>query len=373
MGFLDLKYEAFGLDINDLSLKIVKLKKQRKGFVLDSFNQTKIMPGVIQDGVIRKEAVLVRAIKSAYDTVKGKKIKSKYVIASLPEENSFLQVIKMPKMTEEELKLAVPLEAENYIPLSINEVYLDFQVISSTKDYLNYLEVLIVAMPKKIVDSYVSCFKKAGLVPIILEAESEAITRALIKNDANPSLVVLIDFGQNSTNLIVYSGHSIRFTSSIPISSDSLTRAISESLKIDLHEAEKIKIEHGLIGNKSTVRLSSNNFRLEKATKAMCLVLEDLTEQIKKYLKFYRDHSSYEHVLPNRKTEKILLCGGGSELKGLTDFMSKHLEIPVELGDPLVNVYSKKVKSLIKESLSPFTTAIGLAIRQVDNNKDYKT
>jgi len=65
MGFLDLKYEAFGLDINDLSLKIVKLKKQYGGFDISSFNEIKIMPGVIKNGVIMKEAVLVRAIKSA--------------------------------------------------------------------------------------------------------------------------------------------------------------------------------------------------------------------------------------------------------------------------------------------------------------------
>jgi len=97
-----------------------------------------------------------------------------------------LQVIQMPKMDEEELRLAVPLEAENHIPMPISEVYLDFQVIPPIKDYFNHIEVLIVAMPKKIVDSYVSCFKKAGLIPLILEAESEAIARALVKKEPIP-------------------------------------------------------------------------------------------------------------------------------------------------------------------------------------------
>jgi type IV pilus assembly protein PilM len=229
-------------------------------------------------------------------------LKTKYVVASLPEEKSFLQVIQMPKMTYEELELAVPFEAENYIPLPISDVYLDFQVISPTKNHLNHSEVLIVAMPKKIVDSYISCFKKAGLIPIIFEAVSEAMARALVKKETNLSPLILIDFGENNTDFIVYSGHSIRFTCSIPIASKSLTLAISELLKIDFNKAEKLKMEYGLIGKR-------NNIVAQRVSQIIAPVMEDLIKQIKKYISFYRDHSSYEYLLPDSKIEKILLCG----------------------------------------------------------------
>jgi len=302
--FLSLKEETFGLDINDLSLKIVKLKKKRHGFALISFGEAKIAPGIIDGGVVKDEVALAKIIRAACGAVKGRKLKTKYAIASLPEEKSFLQVIQMPKMSREELELAVPLEAENYIPMPIDEVYLDFQVIPSikNKDYFNHLEVLLIATPKKIVDSYVSCFKKAGLVPLALETESVAIARALVKKETNSSVLILVNLEENNTDFIVYSGNSVRFTASIPI-----------------------------------------------------LPLEDLALQIKKYLNFYRGHSSYEYLLKDGKTEKILLCGGGAELKGLADFMSKKLEIPVELGNPLV-----------KGPIS-FTTAIGLALRDTNN------
>lgn len=355
---LSLEEEAFGLDINDSSLKIVKLQKKGKSFVLTSFNEVKIAPNVIKDGEIKDEPALVKTIKSACENTKGKKLDTKHVIASLPEEKSFLQVIQMPKMSKEELELAVPLEAENYIPMPINEAYLDFQVISPIKDYLNNLEVLIVATPKKIVDSYVSCFKKVGLVPIALESESQAIARALVKKEATSSFLILIDFGENNTNFIVFSGNSLRFTSSIPISSQLLTEAISESLKVDFDEAEKMKIEYGLTDGKP------KGAPAEKVSRIITPILEDLVEQIKKYLNFYRDHSSYEYLLPDGKTGKILLCGGGAELKGMTDFMSKSLGIPVELGDPLVNFLSKKPNNIIKKNLISFTTAIGLALRR---------
>lgn len=368
MGVLDLKYKTFGLDINDLSLKIIKLKKQHRGFALASFNEAEIAPGIIEDGVIKKEAALIKVIKLACDTIKGEKIKTKYVVASLPEEKSFLQVIQMPKMTEEELKVAVPFEAENYIPLPLDEVYLDYQIIPTVKDYLNYLEVLIVATPKKIVDSYVSCLKKADLTPIALEVESDAIARALVKKEINSPLLVLIDFGENNTNFIIFSGRSTRFTCSIPISSALLTKAIAESLKISFHEAEKMKIEYGLTGKK-------NSFKAEKVLRAVGPILEDLTAQIKKYLNFYREHSSYEYLLAEKKIDKILFCGGGSELKGLAEFMSRSLDIPVEMGNPLTNFLQKKslptgrqAKNIVKKDLISYTTAIGLALRQTDDN-----
>lgn len=365
MRFLDLKYGAFGLDVNDLSLKIVKLKKKRQGFVLESFNEAGIASGIIQDGVIKKEAVLSKIIKSACDTVKGKKLNTKYVIASLPEKKSFLQVIQMPKMTEEELNLAIPFEAENYIPLPVNDVYLGFQVIPAIKDYLNYLEVLIVATPKKIVDSYVSCFKKAGLVPLAFELESEAVARALVKKETNSSPLIIVDFGESNTNFVVFSGGFVRFTCSIPISSQLLTKSMSESLGIDFHEAEKLKIEYGLSNKKYS---GSRRISGEKVSQIISPIIEDLVAQIRKYMDFYRDHSSYEYLLPDGKKEKILLCGGGSELKGLADFISKKLDIVVEPGDPSINLLAKKTKSVIKKDLTPLATAIGLALR--DANSD---
>lgn len=360
MRFLDLKYEAFGLDINDLSLKIVKLKNGHKDFRLVSFNEEKIAPGIIEGGVIKDEDALAKIIKSACSNVKGKKLKTKYVVASLPEEESFLEVIQMPKMTEEELKVAVPLEAENYIPLPIGEVYLDFQVIPQIKDYFDHLEVLIVAMPKKIVDSYYSCLKKAGLTPIIFEIESQAIARALVKKEAKPSLMVLIPLRENNTKFIIYSGSSIRFTATIPISPQTFTKAISRALDVDTEEAEKLKIEYGVAGGK--------NIKAERVLQAEKPILEDLTGQIKKYLNFYRDHSSYEYLLPVGKTEKILICGKGAGLKGLADFMAKSLKTTVEVGDPMTNFLTKKAGKMLKKDIISFTGAIGLALRQMVGN-----
>lgn len=373
LEFLTLKPKAFGLDISDLSLKIIKLKKKDKFFSLASFGEVQIKPGIIEEGEIKNEKALVKIIKDALLKVKGEKLKTNYIVASLPEKKAFLQVIQMPKMEKEELKKAVYFEAENYIPLSIDEVYLDSQIVSPFHNHLNHLDVLIAALPQKTVDSYVSCFKKAGLIIQSLEIESQGISRTLIKNGISAFPILLIDLGATRTTLIIFSGYSLKFTSSIPVSSQNFTKAISKALKIDFKKAEKLKIKYGIqTGSKKIGK---------EVFEAMIPSLTDLIEQIKKYLVYYQTHASHEHLYSNKKSktnpisrssnkgvEKIFLSGGGANLKGLSDYFSSEFSLPVELGNPWINILPEPLNEVpelsFKKSLS-YTTALGLALREI--------
>lgn len=378
MEFLTLKSEAFGLDISDLSLKIIKLKKKKNFLSLASFGEEEIKPGIIEEGEIKDEERLVEIIKGAIKKVKGLKLKTKEVIASLPEEKAFLQVIQLPKMPEEDLKSAVLYEAENYIPLPIEEVYLDSQIVKPLYDHLDHFDVLIAALSRKIVDSYLNCLKKAGLIVRALEIESLAIARALLKNEVSSRPVLLIDLGATRTSFIIFSGYSLRFTTSIPVSSQKFTEAIAKNLKIDFKKAEKLKIKYGLEMTPKVLLQGEKdqNFKFKtmlvsdkKIFEILIPALTDLVEQIRKYLDYYQTHASHEHLAPDGKgVAKILLSGGGSNLKGLADFLSLELKIPVEIGNPWVNILPEPLKEVpllpYEESLR-YTTALGLALRGI--------
>jgi len=354
---LSLKPDAFGLDISDLSLKIVKLEKRGKYFDLASFGEVKMKPGIIRKGKIKKEEVLIKIIKDALKKIRGKTMKTKYVVASLPEGKSFLQVIQMPKMDKEDLKSAVIYEAENYIPLAIENVYLDSQVVPPLYNHLDHLDILIAALPKETVDPYVSCLKKAGLRIKALEIESLSIARALIKDEVTPFPILLIDLGATRTGFIIFSGHSLRFTSSIPVSSQNFTEIISKTLNLNLLQAEKLKLRHGL--------------KDKKVFDALIPPLTDLTEQVRKYLDYYQSHASHEHLPPNGKgVRKIFLCGGGAQLKGLVAFLSSQLKIPVEIGNPWINILRPasppgKQTSIFGGKPLGYVTALGLALRGI--------
>lgn len=371
LKFLNLYPEIFGIDVNDFSLRIVKLKKHRRGFRIVSFHEQNIKPGIVQEGVIQDQTALARVIASACSLVHGKKLETVHAIVSLPEEKSFSQVIQMPVMTQEELATAVPLEVENYIPLAIDKVYMDFQVIEKHADKENnkHVDLLINVMPKTIIDSYVACFKEAGLVPYILEVESQAITRALIKRGASLPPVILIDLGSASTSFIIVSSGAIRFTSSIPVSSEQLTKAIATSLNIEMSKAENLKLTYGLSGQKSGGRTGAEASDIAAMVQAMNPLLEELASQIKKYITFYRDHVTNDFVESAGNIKNILLCGGGANLKGLPEFLSQQIGLPVEIGNPLSNIMAEKHGGSnsfpLKKALS-FTTALGLALRGAD-------
>ncbi len=362
LTFFNLEPEFFGVDVNDLSLRMVKLAKKRKAFELVSFNEVGIRQGVIKEGVIQDQEGFVQAIQLALSTVKGKKLNTRHVIVSLPEEKSFAQVIRMPRMEEKELQLAVPFEAENYIPLPIEKVYLDFQAINSQAavEQKNSQDVLINVLPKNIVDSYVSAFKKAALTPAVLEVESAAIVRALLPAKSVDGSIIFIDFSQTKTSFIIYSGNSIRFTCTIPISSGQLTDAIAKNLQIGFQKAEELKIRHGMVTQKGD--------KNHDIVASMDPILSELANQIKKYISFYQGHISHEYFDGERAIEKVVLCGGGANLKELTDFLYKKLRIPVELGNPFCNLALPKPgqrRPISEAKALAFTTAIGLALRGV--------
>lgn len=378
MNFLNLKTEAFGIDISDLSLKFAKLKKKRGGLNLTSFGEIEIAAGIIEEGEVKKEEELAKIIREAVSKAKGKKIKTPYVIASLPEEKAFLQVIQLPVMENEELKSAVRFEAENYVPLPLEDVYLDFETVPPLYGKLDHLDVLIAAQPKKIVEGYVASLKKAGLSPKVLEIESQAIARALIKNQTSPFPILIIDIGATNTSLIVFSGHSLRFTTSVPVSSQNFTEAISKALKLNTTEAEKIKTKYG-VGAKEEKNESGAVAAKEKDPKeramaaavfeASAALLDDFANQIKKYLSYYQSHASHEHLKSvDNGIAKIFLCGGGANIKGLADFLSRELKIMVETGNPWINILPRELKELPEltyQTSLKYTTALGLALRGI--------
>jgi len=355
MATFSFNSQAFGLDISDFSLKIAMLEKDKNDLKLASFGRANIVSGIIEKGEIKNEERLSEIIKNTLGQIKGKKIRIKYVIASLPEEKSFLDRVRLPLMGQKEIKTAIRFEIENYIPFPLEKVYFDFDKIQ--QNYENYQEVLIAAIPKDISESYLRVLKKAGLQPLALEPECLSISRALIKKNEIISPVLIIDLGKTRTTFIFFSENNIKFTSTIPFSSGQLTSAISEKIKVSLEEAEKIKCEEGIIGKKEISEILIpllNNFAKK-------------TQGLLEYYNFHQNKNSHSTM----SLEKILLCGKGANLKGLEDFLSVFFKTKVILGNPWINILKTPLKQTpeisFKESLG-YASALGLALRGIDKN-----
>ncbi len=354
MVFCKNNLEFFGLDISDLSLKIVGVRKKKNITSLVFLGAWSIPSGIITKGEINNENKLVEVIKQGLGKVSGEKINTKYVGVSLPEEKSFLDVFQIPILPEEEIENVIRQEAENNIPFPLNEVYFDFERLGQQDKKLEYQEVFSVACSKKIVDSYERVLKRVGLKPLFMEVESLAVARSIMKYGVLSDPVLIIDFGENRTSFIIFAGRHVRFTSTISVSARQLTRSIANDLKIDFRKAETMKREQGLYGDK-------------KVFESMTPLLANLAQQIKSHLNYYHSHRPKETPpYLKKKIDKILLCGGGSNLKGLGEFLTSELKIDVSCGDAFVNIQNQKISISKGQSLG-FSTAIGLALRKNGN------
>jgi type IV pilus assembly protein PilM len=347
---------SFGLDISDLVLRVVQLKKKGKEIYLTSLNEQLVPPGYITEGEIMSPKRVIDFIQNLVKTAKGDKIKSPYVIAAIPERKTFIKLIQMPKIERNKMAEAIKWEALQHIPLAIDEIYLDWQIIPGDGARNNKMNVLIAAAPRTLIDTYTQVLENAGLIPIALELESLAIARSIIKEGESPKdySELIIDLGGSRTNFIVFDLNTVQFTSSIPFSGTGLTQIISEKLKFKISDAEKAKIICGLDPKKGKGIIR----------KSLLPSIEELIIKTKEVINFYKDHFANA-----KDCRKIILSGGGAQLKNLELEINRALNIPVEKANPQVSIkLGSKVKFMPREKYPSFTTAIGLALRGVTKN-----
>lgn len=342
---------AFGLDISDLSLRLFLLKKQKEVFKTLAYGEKILPPGLIVDGEIKKPNLVSKTLKELIKKPTFGHVLNQAVIACLPEPKTFIKIIQTPWSKESNLTETIEEGVKKHIPLSLDEAYLDWQ-ISEIKEN-EWLEMLIGVAPRQIVDSYTDLLKNSGLMPIALEIEAAAINRSLFKQGLIPEKSgIIIDLGATRTSLIIHARAMILFTISVAISGEQLTQTIAQKTGLPPKQAEKLKITYGL-------NLGVKN---KAARQAILPIINNLIKRLKETIDFFQIH------FPNQPPiQEITLCGGGANLIGLTQFLSKNLSLKVKLANPLINLITPpKIKSPLV-----YTTAIGLAIRGCQSERFY--
>jgi len=349
---------SFGLDLSDLSIKAVWLEREGNRDVIRSYGSVPLPSGAIIDGEIIDATIVEEAIKTLLKKSGPAKISTKKVICSLPETKAFLRIITLPRMKEDEVKEAIKWEIEANIPLTLDQVYYDWQILdlNLTKEK-DKMSVLVIAVSRANVDQFQEVLEGAGLEPVGLETESIAEARSLLLESEEKKTTLIVDIGDRRSSFLVAIGSSPCFTSSVPLSSQMITEAISKSLQISFEQAETMKIKNGLgsMAEKSPVFLAAEP------------ILESIAVEIEKSIDFF-----LTSFTTSQKIEHIIFCGGGSSMHGLLPYMAKRLGRPVEIGNPWINVHLGKRLPLIDHDHSiQYSTAIGLALRGLDEYEDF--
>ena len=345
------KPQTFAVDVNNSDLKVFQIERKGKKDIVCGWSKKFLPQGVVVDFEVRKTDEFVAILREALDEAAGRKIKGKSVIVSVPEDKVFLRLIKLPPMEESEVEEAIQWELESNIPISIEEVYFDWQIV---KKESKSIDVLVAATPKRVVDSILTSFEMAGLSVSVLEADSVATKRSVLGEDEKDAVLV-VDIGIDGTAYFVYRDGYPVFSSSSSVSGKLFTDVVAKEFGIETKKAENYKTKIGLGSNKS---------EREESLKIFKPILSNLIQELNRTIDFYNENL----LIENKKIEKVILVGGGSSMKGLVSYVALHLKKEVVQGNPWKNVkFEKQIPPISQEKAQSYITAIGLALRAVED------
>ena len=339
-----------GIDISASAIKLVELEKEEGRHKLKNYGIFSLKEYFKQEWYQifsgSRKLTSKEIAEIITKTIKEAKITSRQVYLSLPVYSSFSTLIDLPTMSEKEIEAAIPFEAKKYVPVPISEVVLDWSIVESPPQQKE-LQVLLIAVPKEIINNYQQAIQLAGLNLSALEEEIFSLSRALVGNDK--STIILIDAGVRSISIGIVDGGYIRVISNLEMGGIKLDRTISQQMGFSLEEAEKLKKDFS--DNQLT---NEQNSQLKEIIHS---VLNMVIFEIKKLIDSYQN--KYK-----RKIEKCILVGGSIQVPGFIEHFVNKLGLEVSLGDPFSRViYPPLLKPIIKEIGPSLSVAVGLAMR----------
>jgi type IV pilus assembly protein PilM len=334
---------VFGLDIGFSSLKVMQIDWVGKKQIVTGYGVTSFEPGTIEEGVIADPEALAKVAYELFNKHLIGEITSRRVAIAIPASRTFNRTITLPKLKNKELADAVRLEAEQYIPVPIDDLYMDYSLISQSE---KEIELLAVAVPKKIVDSYLMFAKLLGLNVVTLETTIGAAGRLFVQAEQSDVPTVLIDLGSLSSDITIYDKGLI-VTGTAPGGGDSFTNLIAEKLKVSKQEAHIIKTKYGLGVSK----------KQKEITESLSPVLEQLLKELLRMLRYYEERSQSD-----RKIAQIVTMGGGANMPGLSEYMTNQLRLPVRMCDPWQHLEFSGLQPPNTIEKSMYVTVAGLAL-----------
>ncbi len=345
--------KAFGVDFNGRTLRIMQLKKDGKNKKMSGWVEKRIPQGIMESMLIVKKDEFKTFFIDTLKQSKGR-IKGSRVIVSIPENKVFTRIIKIPLMDEREAEESVRFETEANIPISVDEAYFDWQIVQKRKEDM---DILIVASPMKIIDNYLESFEVAGYQVVAFEPKSISTGRSVI-DSSDEEHVLVVDMGLENTSFAIYERGFPIFTSSGSVSGKMLTDMIMKNKGLAIEKAESYKVKIGL---GSTPEEKQESFAILEP------VLITFVDEIKRALNFFNETLAIQRSDASNnklKINKIILTGGGANLKGLSSYLSINLQETIEQSNPWINVrFKEDVPPVSKEDSQGFSTVIGLALR----------
>jgi len=350
--FAQKKQQLIGLDISSTSVKLLELSLHGKGYRVDAFAAEPLPP----NSVVEKNIADVEAVGEAIRRVaKRSGSRTKNVSVAVAGSSVITKVITMPaSLSEDELESQIELEADQYIPYSLEEVNLDFEILGASDDNPDTVDVLLAASRSENVDSRVAAVELGGLTAKIVDIEAYTLENAFglispqVPGGTDGKTVAIIDIGATMTTLSVLHDEKIIYTRDQVFGGKQLTEEIQRRYGLSYEEAGMAKRQGGLPDNYIPEVLDP--FK------------DAMAQQVSRSLQFFFSSSQHNSV------SHIVLAGGSASIPGADELIEERVGTSTSVANPFTNMsLASKVKAQALSNDAPaLMIACGLALRSFD-------
>ena len=340
-----------GLDIGSSSVKAVELTGKPGALSLVNLGFEGLQPDTVVDGQIMELNDVSNVIAGIF---RSHQFKNDRVVAGVSGSGVIVKNIIVPQMTREELEESIDWHAEEHIPFEISDVSLDYQVVGSGSDSLH---VLMAACKRDFIANIRQAIQLAGKQPAVIDVDAFALQNCYEVNYQPPdSLVVaLLNVGASTMNINIVKGIRSVFTRDVSVGGNQYTSLLQKELGLTYEQAEAVKRGGAAPSNVEAVDVDG----------VLETVSDMLALEISKTFDFYRATADDGEGA----VQQIYISGGGSKLRGLTEFLANRFEMPVEPLDPFrrVKVDARRFDpDYMREVVPEMAVAVGLALRGVE-------
>lgn len=303
-----------GLDISQTGLKVMAVDV-KKWLVL-GYGSVDLDPIKMQTALDKPDGYLIEGLTKLLKEAVIGELPSNHVTIGLPMARTFSHTFIIPASAESTLANAVELEVEQYIPLPMNSLYIDYEIVERNEEALT---VAMSAVPRTLVDICVDAAKAVDLRPILIEPGINSVARIIETVEEGNLPTLIVDIGTISTDIAVMDAGVIRIGGSLNVGGNTFTVEIAKKLDIALENAHQLKVLSGL----------SAGPRQAKVTSALTPSLQRIVAEIRKVLRYYT-----ERLNENYKIEQVLVVGAGSNMPGIGDYFTNELVMAARVASP---------------------------------------
>lgn len=335
--------DFFGLDIGTTAVRLVEL---RGGGPVKPLVRYGYVPIDIRLAVSDSKPDQQKTAQIIKDLLVQSKVTSRNVVVGIPSQRVFTTLVDVDRLEGAELNKSIQLQADSIIPTPGSESKIDWALLGDSPKDKSKLEILLTSVTNEYIEGRLDLLESIGLNVVAFEPDNIALTRALVAPDATaPQMVV--DVGQNSTDIVIAMNGAPRLTRSIPTGAGAIVKAAMQNLNIDEQQAHQFVYKFGL----SKDRLEGQIYN------AVISTVDIMQGELDKSIKFFANRYQTQ-------VERIIVSGAASVMPDLPAYIANKTGVSVEIGNAWRNVSIGSAQQNDLMALSPyFGVAAGLAER----------